>query len=352
MNKYIASKIVVLIPAYNPDSRLVSLARNLQDEGLSLVVVDDGSKEDCTSVFHKLSLMGVCIVTHAVNMGKGRALKSGFNFTLLNFSDRLTIITADADGQHTAEDIFSVAECSLNNTKSLVLGVRNFTEKGENIPIKNRLGNIITGGIFSFLSGVKVGDTQTGLRGIPMKYAALLLNVEGERFQYEMHMLLEAERFGFSIEQVPIATIYIDENRSSHFNPLVDSFKIYFVFLTFISVSVLSALVDYGIFSLIYYLTAKNLLAFSVARIVSTVANFYANKAVVFKNDIKTRRSLMKYYSLVIVIAVLSYLIMIGMTGLGLNIYIAKPSADIILFFLSYYVQKHFVFKSDKKVHQ
>ncbi len=363
--------VLVLIPAYDPDERLIDITKELLDNSFKVIVIDDGSKSSCKPIFEKVESLGADLVTHAVNQGKGRALKTGFNYILLHYSNYTGVVTADADGQHCLENIISVAQKLDDDPTHLVLGVRDFESMQKDIPLKNRLGNIITGRIFSFLSGVKLKDTQTGLRGIPMGLAAKLLGVEGERYQYEMYMLLDAEAFGYSIVQVPIRAIYIDNNASSHFNPLVDSVKIYLVFAKFVGTSISSFAIDYALFTLLmlnlgwliavplsffnieYTLSAAltSFVSVAVARVVSTIFNFHINRKVVFKNKGGLLGSMTKYLMLVVVIIGLSYLLMNVITALTtLSLFVTKPLVDGLLFILSYYVQRRFIFTNTKTI--
>lgn len=183
--------IVVLIPAFNPDNKLTILVNALIKLGVeNIIIVDDGSENQCADIFESFKMFNQCIVLrHAVNLGKGRALKTGFNYFLNHYKEFIGLITVDADGQHKCEDIIKVSQTLSYNQDSLILGKRNFKEK--TIPFKNRFGNLITAKLFSFLSGINVSDTQTGLRGIPYQHLLLLIKTSGEKYEFEMNMLIE-----------------------------------------------------------------------------------------------------------------------------------------------------------------
>jgi glycosyltransferase involved in cell wall biosynthesis len=218
-------RLVVLIPAWEPDGRLSSLVDDLFRCGFaSIVVVDDGSSHSCAAVFHALQQRStVRVVTHERNLGKGRALKTGIDLILRELPLHQGVITADADGQHTAEDIARAAAALCKNETSPVLGVRTFNG---DVPLRCRIGNGITRSVFRLLTGIKLSDTQTGLRGFPRDLLPELLLLHGERYEYEMVVLTHLCRTGRTPVEVTIKTLYLDGNRSSHFRPLRDSISI------------------------------------------------------------------------------------------------------------------------------
>ncbi len=237
--------LCVLIPAWQPDVALLSLVTDLSRRGFGkLLIIDDGSKDDadrdngspgqrstpaCEVIFAQAAkLPGVDLQRHATNLGKGRALKTGFNCLLEERGDLLGVITADADGQHTPEDIERVARALLSSSPRPVLGSRGF-EHG--VPWRSRLGNALTRTIFGLLTGTRLADTQTGLRGFPLALLPELLTLGGERYEYEMTVLAYLCRSGRTPLEVPIATVYLDNNRESHFHPVWDSVRIYLVLL-------------------------------------------------------------------------------------------------------------------------
>ena len=223
---------VIVIPALNPTEKLVRLVREIRSLfSPRIVIVNDGSDEQCARVFKELELMGDYIITHSRNLGKGAALKTGIRHALSAYPDACGIVTADADGQHSPQDIYRLAQRLTESTDGIVLGVRSVDEK--HVPFKSRLGNKITSFVFRLKTGIKLHDTQTGLRAIPMRYAQSVLQVNGSRFEYEMNMLLFASRMNIPLITIPIGTIYSDNNRSSHFRPVRDSARIYFDILKF-----------------------------------------------------------------------------------------------------------------------
>lgn len=226
--------VAVLIPAWNPEAKLLPLVAELAARGFGLItVVDDGSRAECQAIFAALAVSPqVEVLHHARNLGKGRALKTGFAFVIKQDPQPLGVVTADADGQHTPEDIQSVAEALVKEKTRFVLGVRSLEAK--NVPFRSRFGNALMRRVFTLITGVSLRDTQTGLRGIPQALLPELLRLRGERYEYEMEMLFHLCRKDLEAPvQVPIASVYHEENRGSHFRLVRDSLRIGFVLLRF-----------------------------------------------------------------------------------------------------------------------
>ena len=335
----------ILIPAYKPDNRLIGLISELQAKGFSsIIVIDDGSGPGFASLFNQAADLGCTVLRHGINMGKGRAMKTGLNYCLTAGLGEAGVITADADGQHTPGDIQKIADTMAAQPEALVLGVRNFSGV---VPLKSRLGNGITRFFFSLIHGSDVRDTQTGLRGLPAADLPLFLSLPGERYEYEMNMLLEARPHGISLVQIPIDTIYIEGNRSSHFKVLQDSARIYVLLFKFIASSLIATAVDYLLF-LLMNLTVADQLIYSVvvARSVSSLINYSINRNVVFKRRHAVKGSIFRYYTLVVFIMLASYgLIKFFTLVLGLNVYVAKLIGDTLLYLVSFYGQREFVYR-------
>jgi len=332
----------VLIPARNPAEDLCSFVAELFNAGFTVVVVvDDGSSLSCRCVFDSLAGSGVHVLRHAVNLGKGRALKTGFNFVLDRFPQLLGVVTADADGQHRVEDVVRVAEVLEASPRRTVLGCRQFVGT---VPVRSRFGNTVTRWVFRFVTGKKVSDTQTGLRGFPIGLLSDLICLPGERYEYEMTVLGHLCRAGSPLVEVPIATIYLDGNGSSHFDPIRDSMRIYFVLLRFYASSLVAAGIDLAGFSLAFALTHDVLTSFVVGRL-SSLANFLLNKRYVFHSDSPIGGSLGRYYLLAVAMAAVSYGSIRGLTGyFGWNVFAAKVVVETLLSFASFAVQRTFVF--------
>ena len=226
-----SKSIAVLIPAREPEERLIALVQELAVGFGAVLVVDDGSSDACAAVFEAVARIdGVHMLRHAVSLGKGRALKTGINYFLNELPECTGLVTADADGQHTVADIVRVANGLQSANGRMVLGSRQFA-KG--VPLRSKFGNVLTRRIFRFATGTKLGDTQTGLRAFPRHLLPELLLLDGERYEYEMSVLAHICRDGKRLIEVPIEAIYIDGNKSSHFDPIRDSMCIYSVLLRF-----------------------------------------------------------------------------------------------------------------------
>jgi glycosyltransferase involved in cell wall biosynthesis len=226
------ARLAVLIPARRSAPALTPLVDALENAGFgAVIVVDDGSPAGDQPVFAALSgKQRVYLTRHAFNLGKGRALKTGINFFLKSFPEFLGLITADADGQHTASDIVRIGEALLGHLGRVVLGARSFAGQ---VPLRSRFGNALTRLLFRIASGKAMKDTQSGLRGFPTALLAELAALGGERYEYEMNVLAYLCRHGHAPLELPISTIYIDDNRSSHFDPVRDSMRIGFVLMRY-----------------------------------------------------------------------------------------------------------------------
>ncbi len=351
-----AMNITIMIPSLNPDQKLTNYVKQLvQQDFREIVVINDGSSEEYDPIFDEIADMDKCtVLRHKVNKGKGRALKTGMNYVLTNHPDCIGIVTGDADGQHRLKDTIRVAKELIKDNSRLVLGSRNFNSP--NIPARSSFGNKLTSWIFAVMFGQKLMDTQTGLRGIPLTIVPDMLEIAGERFEYEMNMLIECRRKKIEIYEIPIETIYIDENSSSHFNPIVDSIKIYWLifrrFFSFIFTSVGCTLLDLLIFTVLARLIIPSdyayriLVATAIARVISATVNFIVNKNVVFHKKGHIVSSAFKYFGLAIVQMFISAKTVEFLLGLlGWHETIIKAIVDTILFIFNYFFQKHFVFK-------
>lgn len=214
--------LVLVLPAYEPSPKLPELVRELAPLFAGLVVVDDGSRH-ADAVFASLAeLPGVRLLRHATNCGKGAALKTAFADVLQHFPDARGVVTADADGQHLPADIRRIAEATAAHPDRLTLGVRAFER---HVPFRSRLGNFWTCGEFFLLTGTWIRDTQTGLRGIPRAFLPRVAALAGDRYDYESRMLVAAVKLPRPPVQIPIATVYEDGNRTSHYRPLADTWR-------------------------------------------------------------------------------------------------------------------------------
>lgn len=335
-------KTLVLIPAYKPDARMLALAEELLAAGLLVMLVDDGGGEAYAGLFEAARAMGCHVQTHAVNLGKGRALKTGINAAMVHCPDIFGVVTADADGQHTCKDILRVAEAMHEHPNALVTGSRAFTG---DVPFKSRAGNAVTRHVYRFVTGIRCHDTQTGLRGIPRHALGDMLRLPGERYEYEMTMLMKLREMEMPLVEVPIETIYINGNEGSHFSPLRDATRIYAVILRFLLSSVLSFALDY----LLYLFCLRTFgwqpwLCYAVARVLSSLFNYTINRLAVFGGR-GGKLSIARYYLLAAGLLITgAALVEVLHTALGMSAAWAKIPVDMVLFLLSYVLQRDFVF--------
>ncbi len=342
-------KIAVLIPAFQPAASLLDVVRALaQKEMPAIVVVDDGSGPEYEALFDRVAtLPNVHLLRHSSNRGKGAALKTGFEFVLSSLPGFGGVVTADADGQHHPDDIERVAAALEKQPQSVVLGVRGF--QGE-VPWRSRFGNTLTRWLMHGLLGQKVSDTQTGLRGIPAGLLPELLRIESNGYEFELEMLLAAHRLDIALVEEPIRTIYDRGNPTSHFNPIVDSMKIYFVLLRFASVSLLTAALDNLVFYIAYRRTGNLLASQILGRVFAVAFNYSMVRRSVFYSQQRHLAVLPKYLMLVLASGAVSYAgirLLISSTPLGAVP--AKLMVETALFFANFAVQRFFIFRAGKK---
>lgn len=337
----------LVIPAYQPDFNLLTLIEKIHKKGdFSIIVIDDGSSPECKEIFAQAENYGT-VLRHQVNQGKGQALKTAFAY-IQSLKMPGTIVTADADGQHRIWDIFRTLTKSNENPNTLLLGVRAFTGK---VPLRSRFGNSLTRILFKIQTGVAVSDTQTGLRAFSTDMIPFMLKIEGQRYEYEMNMLLEASK-QCPILEVPIETVYINDNQASHFRPIRDALMIYKNILKFALSSLSSFIVDYlvYVFSILFLSFIPSglhlLLSNGLARVTSSIFNFSTNKKLVFKNKASNLKTGAGYLTLSVVLFFLdTLLISLFNTGFGINLFMAKIFVGMLLFVVSWTVQTRFIFK-------
>lgn len=349
-------KMSVVIPSLNPDEKLVCVVDSLIAAGFhDIIIVNDGSDEKHMEPFKHVALYPECtILTHSVNRGKGRGLKTAFEYCIANRPDIDGVVTVDGDNQHKAADILRCCEKMAECKDKVILGVRNFS--GDDVPFKSRFGNNMTSFVFKFACGLNISDTQTGLRAIPRQYLETFCNVKGERFEYETNMLLEFKQSGIEFEEVPIETVYIEENASTHFHPIRDSLKIYGVIFKFLFSSIASAVIDLVMFSIISALLfgrigsgGRILAATILARAISSLFNYTFNRKAVFKSNRGVGSSITRYYILCICQMAVSYGLVYLVTSIFLfgqvMTVVTKAVIDTVLFVISFQIQRRWVFK-------
>ncbi|MEN6462621.1 MAG: bifunctional glycosyltransferase family 2/GtrA family protein [Syntrophomonas sp.] len=336
--------IVVLIPAYRPNQKLIDLLQELAREAfLKIVVVNDGSPGEFNHIFDAVKQVpNTVLLSHSINLGKGAALKLGLDYIYGTFPDCTGVVTADADGQHSLTNILEVSRALLQNPASLVLGVRSFDK---DVPLRSKFGNMLTNSVLSLFFGIKVGDTQTGLRGIPRNFIPELLEIVYNRYEFEMEALLLSKRRNINIKEVSIETIYYDENSESHFNPLLDSIKIYFVLFRYVFSSFATACIDYTVFILTFPLIDSIIISTYLARMVAIFVNFTLVRKYVFYSTENVYKTFFKYLLLVIASGSISALIVYAFSAYwGIQIIVAKIIAEGILYLANFTIQKEFIF--------
>jgi putative flippase GtrA len=347
MNEWPKQPIPVLIPAYKPPDLLVALVKDLLGAGCpEVIVVDDGGGPAYEPVFAALrGTPRVTVLTHPINLGKGAALKSGLSHALMQ-PNLVGVVTVDADGQHRLTDIVHVAHRLAERSNALVLGARAF---GAGTPWRSRFGNTLTRHLFAALVGQRISDTQTGLRGIPRSLIPALLQVAANRYEFELEMLLRCRAARTPIVEQPIETVYIDDNRGSHFNPLFDSLRIYFVLLRFVFSALLAVAVDFVVFWAVLQAGAELATAMVAARTVGAVVNFSVNRSFVFLQRNRIFFTVAKYFALVAVFGLISYaMIDLLADQLGMPVILAKVLSEGILFIFSFVTQRQIVFARDE----
>lgn len=303
------SKISVILPSLDPDEKLTAVIDGLLEYGFTdIILVNDGSKQENLHYFTDAAAAHpeIHLLHHEVNRGKGAALKTAFRWFLKNRPEGSGVVTVDGDNQHHPED---TRTCCLHmmETGRITLGCRDFTLP--HVPARSRFGNHTTSLVFKLFCGITLSDTQTGLRAIPRDALAFLADVPGDRFEYETNMLLAMKTEGYPFDEVKIRTVYIEENKSSHFNPLKDSWRIYKLilkhFFRYTLSSIVAAIVDNGAFNLLGWLLKGTLTGFGLtavstvgARILSSLLNFFMNKKLVFQSSVSTKTALLRYYAL------------------------------------------------------
>ncbi|EXJ23732.1 dolichyl-phosphate mannose synthase [Alkalibacterium sp. AK22] len=349
---------VIVIPVLDPEESFFEYVKSLvSEEFLSVIIINDGSSEESAELFTQCAgLKSVRLLQHVVNQGKGRALKTAFDYILKNeeLSQAEGVITVDADGQHRLNDVIHICEELRSRQETLILGSRSFS--GSQVPFKSRLGNTLTSKVFQLFYNRKLKDTQTGLRGLTLDILQYFVSLEGERFSYETNMLIEAVRKKMTISECTIETIYINDNQGTHFRPLKDSLEIYWLlvknFVAFMSVSLSSFLIDISLFQVFILLlgilpsSRRILLATIIARAGSSLYNYLMNRSIVFKSKQSFKQTLFFYYALVAVEALVSAYgvsLLFGLTGLR-ELYL-KILTDACIFFVSYRIQKFLIFR-------
>lgn len=346
---------VVVIPALDPSERLAVLVVRLREEGFErIVVVDDGSSPASSSLFKRLSDSGIVVVHHGENRGKGAAIKTGLRAAYTTFPMAPGCVTVDCDGQHLPRDVRAVCAYSRRHPRALVLGVRDLHDK--RVPLRSRFGNRFSALYFRLDTGMRLDDTQTGLRVIPRSLYVTAVETPGERYDFEMNFLTHAVKDGCKVSTVPISTVYGSERcDASHFNPLRDSFLIYRSFFRFAVSSLTCSAIDIGLFTAIILLSQAQAALFVsaanvFARLASGAVNFGLNRQWSFRSsDGRISHQAVRYLALFLAIMCASS-VLVGLLSLTVIPAVAsKVLVDGGLFVVSYFVQRNWVFSKEKR---
>ncbi len=337
-------KYIALIPAYEPDDKLLKVIDELKAVGIEAVVVDDGSGERYRGIFRSAEDKAT-VISYDRNMGKGAALKTGLAYISryrLDKDSETVVVTVDADGQHLVRDVIRVARIAAARPGTLILGSRGFDE---NVPLRSRLGNTVTRHVFRLSTGCGVHDTQTGLRAFTGEMIPQMLEISGSRYEYEINVLMDFARRGVPIEEERIETVYIDGNSSSHFDTVRDSARVYREILKFSASSLIGFLTDYVMFAILLAAGVNLVIANIGARLVSSVTNYTINRKLVFRSDAGLAKSALKYFTLAALILAGNTVTLSVLTGtLGIGSMAAKVLTEMLFFAISWTVQRYLIF--------
>lgn len=341
--------MVIVIPAYQPDEKLYHLVMGLKAVAdYPILIVNDGSSPDRAPLFERLKEHAV-IIGYENNRGKGAAIRYALVHIQEHYAADDGVITVDADGQHLPLDVMRVTAVWEQSPDKIVLGSRRFTGK---VPFKSRAGNAITRGVFAISTGVGLHDTQTGLRAFSVSRIPMMLDMKGDRYEYEINVLLYATRHKIPIQEVPIETVYIEDNASSHFNPVRDAWLIYKMILLFVGSSFTAMFVDYVLVIALTAATAslpqaKSLLISTIAaRVVSSLINYSINRKLVFQH--RDRCSILRYFLVVAGIWAVNYGLLYLLAFI-MRVAVGKLIVELLLYPVSFLLQRSFVFPASKE---
>lgn len=372
-----ATEYYALIPAYEPGQEMLDVILDMKTRGFTVVVVDDGSGPDYEDIFRSAAEEAT-ILSHDTNKGKGAALRTGLRYiSEYRIRGDLTsvVVTVDADGQHLAADAMKIARIAAGSPGWLVLGSRALKD---DVPARSKFGNTVTRHVYRLATGVSVHDTQTGLRAFTSDLIPDLLSTSGDRYEYEINVLMDFARRGVPIREETIETIYMDNNRNSHFCTIRDSARIYKEILKFSASSFIGFMVDYGMYALLLAimglvasgkftvlqsLTGGNAQAVAAAyglvianvgaRIVSSITNYTINRKFVFKSSKSVGKSALQYFTLAAFILAGNTVVLSTLVGrLGIGRMIAKIITEIIFFTISWLVQRYLIFYDREAAYQ
>lgn len=331
-------KFIALVPAYEPDDKLPKIVNKLKENNFITIVINDGSDISYDNYFNECDTK---IISYPSNRGKGFALKKGIEYVKNNFENYI-IVTVDSDGQHRIEDVLNICEYAKNNKDTLVIGKR---LREENMPMRSRIGNSITKYIFNLATKENIYDTQSGLRAFSEELVDYMLEIKGDRFEYEMNVLLNLNKKNIKYKEIEIQTIYIDDNEKSHFKTLRDSAKIYGQILEYKARSVIPFLSDLLIFATLIITVNKLIVTNVISKILSTTMYYILNRKTIFKEKMTTKNIIIQLLTIILSIVVSTVLICI--ISKAINTYTSKVIVEIILVILTHEIKKRIKHKSN-----
>ena len=355
----------IVIPAYRPDDRLFGVIDGLISDEHRFVVVDDGSGPVCASLFRKLEKEYshcVTVIHHSLNRGKGHAMKTAFEHIQNVCREDDGILTIDADSLDRLNDAKALISAWEGDRSAFYIASNVFTGK---IPLRDKIGSTITRSVFAVTSGVRIGDTESGLRAFSVKLIPDLLKIKGERFDFEIAELLYAAKERIRIVEIPFEREYSTGNHRRHYL-FKDSWLIYKMIFVFMLSSFSCFLIDYtlllvlaGVFkklpgaievsagefrlSMLGTQVDTHLLALIIARTVSSFCNYLLNREIVFKTG--SRAAIVRFYAVIIGLLLANYgLLALVASENGLPLWIAQLVVQAVLYPISFILQRKFVF--------
>lgn len=338
-----SQNLTLIIPAYQPAPALVELVQELLERCERVLVVDDGSADSCRETFDQIeTLEGALVLRHETNQGKGAAMKTALAWCRKHLDEPYWVITVDADGQHRPDDVQKLAE-KIGETEdhALIMGERAFA--GE-VPLRSRFGNALTRVLTGLVHGLWLNDTQTGLRAFDNHLALAFESIPQNRYEFEMEMLIRAAQEKVRIVSIPIETVYLDENESSHFQPLYDSARIYFVLFRFVLASLIGTLIDFGLFALMVKEGLDLQQSFWTARLTGGLINFLLNRSFTFHSKSPLLSSGFKYFAWWGVLGSFTYSLTIWLASTDRAILMVRAIAEIVAYLANFFVQKLWIF--------
>lgn len=318
-------KYIALVPAYEPDNNLPRVVKELQENNFDVVVVNDGSSLDYKEFFDACNTKKI---SYPTNRGKGYALKKGYEYVKNNY-EKYIIVTIDSDGQHTVEDAINLCRYVRENPDTLAIGKR---LRKDNVPVRSKIGNALTKFVFELATGEKIYDTQSGLRAFSNNLMDYMIEIEGERFEYEMNVLLYLSKRNIKYKEIEIQTIYIDNNKKSHFKALKDSLKIYGKIAEFKVIPLITFFMDLVVFAALIIWLNKIIPSNIISKVISLALYYILNIREIFKEKPMIKDILIQILTIILYIGLSTT--MVYVLSKLINAYTSKVIIELILFII------------------